>query len=440
MKVTEKHLPLVKKILKGVIESYKKVRFAKLTKDTSIVTIGMGFRAISQGLVFIIIARSMGESGYGAFVSIVAIAGMLSGLVGFGSHVLLTRDTAINNKQFHQAWGNTLISTAISIPFLFSIYLVSASLILPETISWKPIIFFGIADIIFWPLNNICVSAYQGFGRMGRTSRMILVPVLSRFMVALLFLWLTWFSEFNQLLTWSLLYLLSAFFATTYTQWKVYMDIGRPSFPSYVSIDRIKEGLPFAIWASSDKLYIDADKVMLARMTDLDVTGVYSAAHRLVDLFLLPIQSLISAATPLFFQEGGKGIRYSLSLSVQLIKIPIIYSLLVSVVIYLIADLIPFILGEGYKESVDIIRFLAWMPMIILPKIFLQSVLASTGLQKIGMLIIIAGAIVNIIINLLLIPDFSWIGAAIATYIAEISMSALMVIIIYQFSIKGGAP
>lgn len=409
-----------------------KWKSGKLAKDTSLLTLGNGFRVFSQGIVFIIIARSMGADGYGGFVTLIAIAGMLSGLVGCGSHVLLTRDTALDPHKFHSAWGHTLFSLAISMPIIFIVYLILANLILPNKISWMPILFIGIADLIFWPLSNVCVSAYQGFERMGRVSHMIIAPVVMRLFAACVFL-LLFINENVQhrmLLTWSGLYLIAAMAAAIYTQWMVYKDLGKPVFLNSNWFAKIKESMPFALWAISDKLYIDADKVMLAHMTSLDVTGIYSAAYRLIDIFLLPIQSLIGAATPRFFQEGSKGVHQSLRYSIKLIKIPFIYSLSIGIIIYLSSDFILFILGSGFYESTEAIRYLAWIPIIILPKILLQSILASSGFQKKGMQIVFTGAVINIISNVFLIPIMGWKGAAIATYIAEISMSLIMVILI----------
>jgi len=410
-----------------------KWKLGKLAKDTSILTLGMGLRAFSQGLVFIIIARSMGADGYGGFVSLIAISGTLSGLVGFGSHILLIRDTALDQQKFSQAWGHTLFSLGVSAPVIFIIYLIFTLNFLPNTISLMPIIFIGFADLVFFPLSNVCVSAYQGHERMGRASRMILVPALMRLFAA--FIYLALFINVNApqtlQLTWSSLYLIAAIATTSYTQWMVNKDLGRPVFFNNHWFRRIRESMPFALWASSDKLYIDADKVMLARMTSLDVTGIYSAAYRVIDILLLPIQSLIRAASPRFFQEGNKGIKQSLVYAIKLIKPPLIYSLVISFIVYLLADFVQLLLGSSFHESIEAIRYLAWIPIVILPRFLLQNVLASSGQQQKAMQVIFIGAVINIISNLFLINIMGWKGAAIATYIAEISMSLIMSVSLY---------
>ena len=212
----------------------------------------------------------------------------------------------------------------------------------------------------------------------------------------------------------------------------VYNDLGKPVFLNNHWFRRIRESIPFALWASSDKLYIDADKVMLARMTSLDVAGIYSAGYRLIDILLLPIQSLIRAASPRFFQEGNKGIQQSLVYAIKLTKLPLIYSFAISFIVYLLAGFIPLFLGSNFYESIEAIRFLAWIPIIILPKFLLQNVLASAGQQKKVMLVILIGTVINIISNLFLINNMGWKGAAIATYIAEISMSLILSASIYH--------
>jgi len=405
---------------------------SKLAKDSSLMTLGMCFRVVAQGLVFIIIARSLGTEGYGSFISIIAISGALSGMVGLGTHVLLTKDVALDSKNFSKAWGNTLLTITFSIPIIFSIYIFLIWLILPN-INWLTILFLGFADLVFLPLCNICISAYQGFERIGRASRIIIIPAISRLLAAVLFLYLTTLTlNINLILLWALLYLSASIVAAIFTHKLVFHDIGIPLFANSFSINRIKESLPFSLWAMSDKLYADADKVMLARMTTMDITGTYSAAYRFIDLGLIPLYGLIAAATPHFFKEGHKGIKHSIAYSIKLIKVPILIAVISTILILSFADLVPLILGTAFDNSTKIIYFLAFMPIVVLPRVFMQSILSTINLQKTGMKIILTGSVINILLNLVMIPKWGWYGAVFSTYFAEISMSIGMVSIIYS--------
>ena len=398
----------------------------KLTKDTSILTLGMGLRALSQGIVFIIIARAMGPSGYGSFIALVAISTTLSHLSGLGSHVLMTRDIALDTGNFSDSWGQTLIAFLFSFPIIFIGYLVTVHTLLPGFNSWHIVILIGFADIFLGALNSFSISAYQGFGRMGRASRMILIPILLRLVGSCAFLYLSIaYTEIDLLLTWATLYFFSALLAVVYTQYLLLSDLGMPKFTSVrISTARIRESYSFSFCNISEKMYVDADKVMLARMQSVDITGVYSAAYRLIDFSLIPVQGLLRASVPKFFtiQSSKETLLYALNI----IKLPFLYCLLAAITLFSLADWIVYILGKDYKNSVDIIKILALMPILLLFRYFAQQVVATSGLQESVMGIIVVGAIFNIILNLFLIIPWGWRGAVISTYLSEIIIIVLM--------------
>ncbi len=397
----------------------------KLVKDTSALTLGMGLRGISQGIVFIIIARTMGVDGYGAFISVLALASTLAGFIGFGSHVLLTREIALNNRQFNKAWGRTLINLGLSIPIIFFIYLLLSFFFFNNTIEWKIILIIGFAELIFWPLSNICIFAFQGFEKMRQASRLIFVPILIRLFFSLIFLSIVFHVDIKDIMfLWAVLYLLAIILASMYSQYYVFRELGLPNFTTYTQVTmRLKESIPFSFWSVSNKLYSDADKIILTKMTTLDTTGMYSAAHRLIDLSTIPILGLIEATTPKMFKAGNTGVKQGVLYLSKIIKIPLLYAGGVSFAIYYLANFLPIVIGTQYKDSIVIIKYMSLMPLLVLPKIFLQHILATSGYQKEGMWIIILGAIINIIGNLIMIPIWGWLGAVLSTYVAEIIIS-----------------
>ena len=409
----------------------------KLAKNTSLMTLGMGLRAVTQGLTFIIIARALGSTGYGAFISVLALASLLASIVGFGSQMLLLRDLALDKKNFDRAWGITLTSTALSIPVIFPAYIALANAFTHSTIGWKVICFIGIAEIICWPLSNMCIYAYQGLDRIVRTNHILIIPVFFRFLAALLFLYLSINkSNTNILFLWSVLYLVSAMASAAYTQYLVYHNLGRASFPKPgIVLERIKESIPFSFWTASDRLYCDADKLMLARMSTLDITGIYSAGYRAIEIFIVPIHGLIGAAASQLFRAGQSGTAHSFSYALSLIKIPLVYVTCVALVIYSMGSSLVLIIGNDYVDAVNVLYYLAWLPFVILPRLLLQSALASSGRQKTGMATLAAGATLNVALNIWLIPIYNWKGAALSTYIAEIIMT-LMIALPYSHLIK----
>ena len=87
----------------------------------------------------------------------------------------------------------------------------------------------------------------------------------------------------------------------------------------------------------------------------------------------------------------------------------------------LLADrLIHLFYGEQFNNSVIILQILAWDILLIFLYWSLTVTLVSINKQNKVIIIAFLTAIINITLNIALIPSFSYIGAAIATIISEI--------------------
>ena len=87
---------------------------------------------------------------------------------------------------------------------------------------------------------------------------------------------------------------------------------------------------------------------------------------------------------------------------------------------------VPFFYGKGYDEVITLIKILS--PLIII--IGISNCLGSqyynpAGLRNRSAKFIIVGACTNLILNLILIPKFGARGAAVATIIAESTITML---------------
>jgi len=391
-------------------------------------TLGMGLRTVLQVGVFIIVTRVLSVTDYGAYNAVLAIALALGGFCGFGTQALIVRDVSRNPDHFSIAWGLALTAIAISIPILFAIYIALAYLVLPGDISWPVIVLLGIAELCFAPISFAAITAYQGHERIGRSSRLVLVPVIPRLVGALLLIPITEVLPAELHLTvWAMLYMIAALLACLYGCWLVRKDLGAATRPGFSELWRgLWTGLPFAFGGVALRLYADIDKTMLAYFTTLPIVGAYSAGYRLMDMATLPVNALLAAAMPRFFRTGQKKLRHVLADGYRILPLPLVYVFLAGIALYLGAGLLPYILGYHYVTSIPTLRWLAWIPLISLPRLFLQNLLIGGNRQQEVVTILIVGAIFNIGLNIVIIPLWGWLGAVAATYIAEIIMALMM--------------
>jgi O-antigen/teichoic acid export membrane protein len=170
--------------------------------------------------------------------------------------------------------------------------------------------------------------------------------------------------------------------------------------------------LYFSAGQSAQTIYNDIDKTMLARLGSLNATGIYGAAYRLIDVSFAPVWSMLAAAYPSFFRAGTNGIRATLRHAKPLLFRALGYAGLVCVVMLVGAGLVPRILGGEYVSTEEALRWLAVLPIFKVVHFFLSDALTGAGFQGIRSAIQIGVAIFNVLINLWIIPLYSWRGAA----------------------------
>ncbi len=399
-------------------------------------TAAIGLRTLIQTAVFLIVARVLSVADYGAYSAVLALAGALSSFTGFGTHTLLVRDIARNPDAFASAWGRTLAAISLSAPVLFLGYLALAWVALPPSIPFSATVLIGISEIIFAPMTLAAVNAYQGHERIGHAARMIIIPVLPRLVGALALAPLTHDLPADvRLPTWAALYAVATLAAAVFSRLLVRRDLGLPDKSTWAAIrGGLCEGLPLAFGGAALKLYADIDKTMLARLATLEVAGAYSASYRMVDIATVPVFSLLIVATPRFFRSGEGSIREALRYAWRVIPIPLAYALFAGIALFVAADYLPFLLGESYSDAVSVLRWLAWLPVVSMPRLFLQTALVGGDHQMQAVAILSFGAVLNIALNVLTIPLWGWRGAVAATYAAEIVMAFAMLLVAWRRS------
>jgi O-antigen/teichoic acid export membrane protein len=174
----------------------------------------------------------------------------------------------------------------------------------------------------------------------------------------------------------------------------------------------MREGFYFSAGLSAQTIYNDIDKTMLARLGTLEAAGIYGAAYRLIDVTFVPIQSLLAAAYPNFFRTGAAGISATLGYARRLVGGALAYSVAACLAILLFAGVVPLILGPEYINTAEALRWLALLPVLKVLHYFLSDSLTGAGYQGVRTCVQAGVALFNVLINLWIIPAYSWRGAA----------------------------
>src|SRR3984885_13149205 len=379
-----------------------------LLRDTTHLSIGQGFRLVIQAAYFVLIARSLGPDAYGAFVTVVAMAALLGPFSGLGSPNLFIRNVRSGKREAATCWGNGILIT------IFSGTLLSA---LGAGLSWilglktPPfvVIVVCISDLVLVKLIDLAASGFTALDRMTQTSiQSVVVSLLRLGGIA------TPAAKTHPVTLdrWGVVYLLTSALGTVYAVAKAWQLWGRPATDLRALREDVTEGVFFSIAGSAATVYNDIDKIMLSRLADLAATGVYGAAYRVIDVTMTPVRSLAAAAYPQFFRKGAVGIAATYGYALSLIAKTALYGLLASAGLWLLAPALPHILGSSYEAVVPAVRWLALIPLLRCIHSFLADALSGAGLQRTRTGVQVVVALVNIALNLMILPRYSWRGAA----------------------------
>jgi O-antigen/teichoic acid export membrane protein len=406
-----------------------------LARNTFWVAFGQVLRVGIQAVYFILIARALGAREYGLYVGVLALVAVAAPFASLGSGNLLIKHVARDPDTFPRHWGKALTTTLLTGTLLLGLVAVVARLWLPASVPLRFVLVIGAADLLFVRLIDVSAQAYQAHQRMSRTAllQLLLSPV--RLLAALVMIAVV---PAPTALEWGALYLLSAVIGGCVAVALVNHELGKPEFRLRHLSSELGEGAYFSVSLSAMSFTNDIDKTMLARLSTLEATGIYAAAYRLVDVAFLPVMSLLMATYAQFFQHGVRGVRATARFARRLLSLGAGYGLLAAAGLYLVAPALPVILGDGYRDAIDAVRWLALLPFLKAIHYFGADALTGAGHQGYRTVVQVGIAALNILLNLWLIPLYSWRGAAIATIVSDGLMGVAIWSLVWYLARHGG--
>ncbi len=210
------------------------------------------------------------------------------------------------------------------------------------------------------------------------------------------------------------------------TQLRKYIDL-KP-VGGYDIMRHIKPVLVFFGMVCATTIYTNLDSVMLGFMaTDADV-GFYSAAVKIKNILVQIVAALGTVLLPrvsYYFEQDQmeafwRLIKKALNF-VVLIALPLtIYFMIFA------GNGIRFLSGSGYEAAV--IPMTIVMPTVLLiglTNIMGMQILVPTGRESVVMFSTIVGAVVDLVVNVALIPRYQATGSAIGSLTAELAVFAV---------------
>jgi O-antigen/teichoic acid export membrane protein len=409
----------------------KDVKSHSLRRNSLWVLGGQAAKLVLQGFYFVLIGRALGSRQYGAFIGVASLIAVLAQFATWGSGMLMLRSVSRDRANFPRAWGNALVMTAsLSVVVLFLVYGLAHFFFSAQLLLIVP--FVAVADTLFAKLAELSSQAFQAFHRLRDTAQLVAITSAIRLLAAA-FLFFHVHSGLASAMTWARLYLAASFAGAVVSVAMVTIHLGLPAF-ARISRTLWIEGLGFSMANSTTSIYNDVDKAMLVSLGQLRAAGIYGTAYRIIDIACVPITAIHGAALPEFFKRGHVGAQAMRPFVRRLLSKTSLYAVAVAVILAAGAAIVPVLMGPSYNDSVRAIRWLCLLPLLRSFHLAAGDCITATSSQWWRTASQLVAALLNLLLNLVLIPRFSWQGAAAASLITDGSLAAANWLILFWIS------
>lgn len=401
----------------------------KIAKNTSVLLISQIISYIFTFFITLYSARYFGATTFGIWAIALSITGIFGIFADMGLGTLMVREVARDMSLADKYISNIVLIKIVLSFLMFGLIIITSNIIgYPEIVK----------NVIYIVTISVIISSFTGvLGAIFQVSEKMEYLAISTILSSVIILSGTAIMIFYKLdiIFFALLNIISSGLISVYT-----LIIYLRKFPlPEIKIDfsfwkpTIKEAWPFGIAALSGMIYTYIDSVMLSVIQGAEVVGWYNAAYRLM-MVLLFIPTAVNIAIFPVMSQFYTYSKDSLKLmNEKYFKYMIILGIPLGAGITILADkIILLIFGSGYAQSITALQILIWTIVVSFAVAPFMQLLQSINKQLILTKISVLSAIINIILNLVLIPKFSYIGASFATLIASIVAVVYVTAITYD--------
>jgi O-antigen/teichoic acid export membrane protein len=380
-------------------------------------------------------ARYLGPERYGTIAFALAFTSIFGVITDLGINTLTIREVARNKNSATTFLGNLLLIKSILAIITVAFIVVAVNLTGHERIEIDVTYLISIS-IILSAFNGAFNSLFQAFERIEYISIGSVLSNISMLLGAGYVI-----SQGFGVIGFACIYVFSSTLGLAYTLFIA----NRLHLTHALQIDRemiwpmMKEALPFGITALSGMIYTYADSIMLSSLQGNEVVGWYNAPYRLM-LMMLFIPNVINVVIfPVMSRYFTSSPSFLRLIYTKYLKFMLILSLPLGMGTTLIADkIILFIFGVGFENSIVALKIIIWTIVLTFIGAAFARLLESVNQQRIITKISIVCMVVNVLLNILLIPKFSYIGSSFVTVFTEFLLVGS--IIFFSYRLNYGIP
>ncbi len=392
-------------------------RLASTTLRNSVLVVGA--RAVAKLAVFVVVVliwRHLGADQYGRFATMIVYVTLVGVVADLGLQTVFIRDASRDRTVLPRYLAN-LLSARLLLSIVALVILAVALRALSPSLF--PYTLAAFVLLLITSYSSLLRAVFYIRGRLGYEAIAIVGEAL--LLLALTVVAVDSHATWDAFLwVYAITYLFTCLFAFGVIRWRWHERVTIGLEPAFVR-RLLAAGLPLALAFTITTVYAQLDVVLLQLFKNFQVVGWYSAANKYIDAVAWVPQSAMGAVFPaLSLLSAGDRRRLAFAYE-KSYKMLAILGLPLAVGIGITADSIVHITG-GFEQSIAALRILApSVALLFVNNAFIYT-LTAINRQLDFTRLALATLAVNVVLNLVLIPPYGYIGAAAASTITEVAL------------------
>jgi len=403
----------------------KKIFQSKIFHNFSWLFIDKLIRLVLSLFVSIVVARYLGPEQYGVWSYLLSITMFFTTFVGLGFHSILPREL-IKHPEKEQS----LVSTVFIFKIIGGLIGFGLNILLfiwfkkPDT--YLLLMMSLMASLLIFQSSEVSDLFFKAklqakYSVIGRNLAFIIIALLKLYLV------------YNQ-------YDLVYFVATNSIEMLIggvfvfYFYFKKGYSLSLKRIDwslgkaLLKDGLPMAISGLMVMLYMRIDQVMVTEIAGNTANGIYSTGVRMIEIvYFIPIALSDSFFPGIVYSKKHEGEKYQKNM-LGFYSIMTYFSLGITLVIIIISKpMMSLFFGQDFEGSGEVLQVFGFSIYATFLGNANGKYLVTENYKHILLFRSISGLTVNVLLNLIWIPKFGFIGAAYASFISYFIPIAVLV-------------
>jgi O-antigen/teichoic acid export membrane protein len=394
-------------------------RLASKTLRNSMLVVGA--RAVAKLAVFVVVVllwRHLGADHYGRFATMIVYVTLVGIIADLGLQTVFIRDASRDRTVFARYLGN-LLSARLLLSLAAVVILAAALRLLTPALF--PYTLAAFVLLLTTSYSSLLRAVFYIRGRLGYEA--IAIVAESLLLLGLTIVAIEQRASWDAFLwVYAVSYLFTCLFAFGVIRWRWHDRVSVRLDPAFVR-RLLAAGLPLALAFTVTTVYAQLDIVLLQLFKNFQVVGWYSAANKYIDAVAWVPQSAMGAVFPALSLLAAGDRRRLVFAYEKSYKMLAILGLPLAVGLGVTADAVVHI-TRGFEQSIPALRILApSVALLFVNNAFIYTLTAINRQLDFTRLALFTLA-VNLILNLVLIPPYGYLGAAAASTITEVALFA----------------